>query len=217
MVGKLSAGVTAKRQSRAGFRESAAPTARYAPRFEAIGIESRWGPPDLDQPGRSLRLLLGPASWMSEDTLEAEIRKKSREYAALRENKRTDADQLILPVGKRQVILMDFPIEDFATPAAHDVEPFRHLAAEIAGRIIVAGPARQRKRSANMPQHLFFGGGIHHRVDSRIKIRGSSSFGAFDTPPGSVYCAPSALVSISRSELINPASSSPSMASPILI
>jgi len=29
-----------------------------------IGIKSGWGTPDLDQPGRSLRLLLGPASWM---------------------------------------------------------------------------------------------------------------------------------------------------------
>ena len=37
---------------------------------EANGIESRWGPPDLDQPGRRLRLLLGPASWMSQDTLQ---------------------------------------------------------------------------------------------------------------------------------------------------
>ncbi len=37
---------------------------------EAFGIKSRWGPPDLDQPGRSLRLLLGPASWMSKDPFE---------------------------------------------------------------------------------------------------------------------------------------------------
>lgn len=43
---------------------------RYAPRFEAIGIESRWRPPDVDQPGRSLWLLLGPASWMSQYTLQ---------------------------------------------------------------------------------------------------------------------------------------------------
>ena len=33
---------------------------------EPIGIESRGGAPDLDQPGRSLRLL-GPASWMPEN------------------------------------------------------------------------------------------------------------------------------------------------------
>ena len=38
--------------------------------IEPIGVESRRGSPDLDQPGRSLRLLLGPASWMSEDTLQ---------------------------------------------------------------------------------------------------------------------------------------------------
>ena len=65
----------------------------------------------------------------------AEIRNKSPDYAALRENKRTDAEQIILPVGNRQVILMDFPIEDLSTPVAHDVESFRHLAAEIARRI----------------------------------------------------------------------------------
>ena len=40
---------------------------RYAPGGKPISVKSRWGTPHLDQPGRSLRLLLGPASWMLEN------------------------------------------------------------------------------------------------------------------------------------------------------
>jgi len=40
---------------------------RNAPGIEPIGIKSGRRPPDLDQPGHSLRLLLGPASRMPEN------------------------------------------------------------------------------------------------------------------------------------------------------
>jgi hypothetical protein len=49
-------------------------------RVEAIGIESRWGPPHLNQPGRSLWLLLGPASWMPENPPEFVGILDDREY-----------------------------------------------------------------------------------------------------------------------------------------
>ncbi len=66
---------------------------------------------------------------------EAEIQKKSPDYADLRENKRNGGGQVILPVGDRETVLKDFPIKDFSVPAADDVESFWILAAEIAHRL----------------------------------------------------------------------------------
>ena len=43
-------------------------TFRYAPVFESSKIQTWRRPPNLHQPGRKLRFLLGPASWMAEDS-----------------------------------------------------------------------------------------------------------------------------------------------------
>ena len=63
----LSRGATAKRPDSARFDEGIAKNAIRNLSVKPIGIEAWWGPPHLDQPGRSLRLLPGPASWMPEN------------------------------------------------------------------------------------------------------------------------------------------------------
>ena len=68
-------------------------------------------------------------------TSETEIQQKSPDYAELRRNKRTRDDQVILPVGDKEIVLKDFPIKASPAPTADDVDSFWLLAAEIAHRL----------------------------------------------------------------------------------
>jgi predicted protein tyrosine phosphatase len=66
---------------------------------------------------------------------EAEIQKKSPDYAELRRTKRSSDDHVILPVGDTEIVLKDFPIKDYSVPIGDDVESFWLLAAETAHRL----------------------------------------------------------------------------------
>jgi protein tyrosine/serine phosphatase len=68
-------------------------------------------------------------------TSEAEIRKKSPDYAELRRGTQSRDGQTFLSLAEREIVLQDFPIEDYSAPAEEDVEAFWRLAAETGRRL----------------------------------------------------------------------------------
>jgi protein-tyrosine phosphatase len=68
-------------------------------------------------------------------TSEEEIADKSPDYADLRQGIHSRDEQRVLRIGDRDIVMMDFPIKDYAAPAASDVDAFWLLATETARRL----------------------------------------------------------------------------------
>lgn len=68
-------------------------------------------------------------------TSEDEIARKSPDYADLRQGIHDRDGQRVLRIGDKDIVMMDFPIKDYAAPAADDVDAFWLLAAEAARKL----------------------------------------------------------------------------------